>query len=183
MQRQTGYEFSRTLKASHGEQDKFFWELYFAMMITPNASNLLASIEATMAGKGVTVEYVSGWANVGWWWETNTLKWDPSLTKWYDGSETWNLFGHPIVALVHELCHAYDDIFAEKLPEGMTTPQAEFHAIEAENHARRALYEKAPGCADLLPRPGYLQGDYTDGGKNPITWENYHYSMLKWSPD
>jgi len=159
--------------------DDFFWSLQALMFLDNDMIDVIEEIEEYMGKeRNVKIRYNDRWRDKwgygynGYTYEgdTITLYWNPAWTQY--GSSTgvdnprhqW--FDFPaLVGLAHELSHADDFLTGGK--RNMDTKSTELNAMRVENGVRLAFVNKVPGCAHILPRPGYGP-DHTD-----ITWDEY----------
>ncbi len=175
---QTGWRLS-------GGKEDIFWQLRAIVYLCPEYQNILAAIESrpliyngdtsTWVAPGIEltagVNYLDQYAA--------TVYWNPDTSSAFGGVRRWDRFP-PLVALAHELVHAYQRI-AEDRPAYISALQ--IPAMKNENLVRYAFYRKVPGYADIRPRPGN-RGFYRDSALqylfDDVTWPDWSLNYAPW---
>ncbi len=164
-----------------GGDEAIFWQLRAIVYLCGAYENLLAAIESrplvyngnarTWVAPGI--ELTTGINHLEQY--TATVFWNPSVSSGFGGVRQWDRFS-PLVALAHELVHAYQRIAEDRRTYSSSL---QVGAMKDENLIRYAFYRKVPGHADVLPRPGN-RGFYLDSTFQYL-FDNIEW--LDWSPD
>jgi hypothetical protein len=124
----------------------------------------------------VNIVLTNGTGDNSYWSRTNTLNWDPELTRLYPNSSyRRHWYRVPALAmLAHELSHAHDDLVVSPgQPDTMRFDKTEVQAVLAENQARYAFFKKVPGFGNIWPRPGYTSEHKDVSGNAEKAWKKY----------
>lgn len=163
-----------------GDED-IFWQLRALVYLCGEYDNILAAIESrplvydgnTRTWVAPGIELTGGINYLDQFMVT--VFWNPTLTSAYGGTSPWDRFP-PLVALAHELFHAYQRIAEDR--RTYSSP-LQIGAMKDENLIRSAFYRKVPGFAYVRPRPGN-RGFYLDAVFqylfDAVEWSD-------WSPD
>ena len=103
---------------------------------------------------------------------TATLFWNPTVSSAAGGVQPWDKFP-PLVALAHELIHAYQRILED---ETTYTSSLQAPAMKDENLIRHAFYRRVPGYRDIKPRPGnagFYQGPVLQYLFDTVEWVDW----------
>jgi hypothetical protein len=140
---------------SGGEEDTF-WQLQTLIYLCPEYRNIIEAIESRPVvydgnrkiwlTPGIKLTGADNRFDLS----TATLFWNPSVTTAAGGAQPWDKFP-PLVALAHELVHAYQRIVEN---ETTYTSPLQVPAMKDENLIRYAFYRRVPGYRDIKPRPG-----------------------------
>ncbi len=163
-----------------GGDEGIFWHLRALVYLCPEYDHILAAIESrplvydgntrTWVAPGVEltdgINYLDQFQAI--------VNWNPTTSSAYGGGQPWDRFP-PLVALAHELAHAYQRIAEDSRTYSSPLQVA---AMQAENLVRGAFYRKVPGYADIKPRPGNL-GVYL-GGAIQYLFDTFEW--LDWAP-
>lgn len=149
-----------------GGNEDLFWQLRAIVYLCSEFDNTLAAIESRpLVYRGDTrtwgppgIELTTGINYLDQF--TATVFWNPVASSAYGGASPWDRFP-PLVALAHELVHAYQRIAEDR--RTYSSP-LQIAAMKDENLVRYAFYRKVPGYAGIKPRPGnrgfYLGGAF-----------------------
>lgn len=139
-----------------GGQEDIFWQLQAILYLCPEYRNLVAAIESRplvydgnrkmWLAPGIQLTGADNRFDL----VTATIFWNPTVSSAAGGVQPWDRFP-PLVALAHELVHAYQRIVED---ETTYSSPLQVAAMKEENLIRQAFYRRVPGYGDLRPRPG-----------------------------
>ncbi len=139
-----------------GGKDDIFWQLQAILCLCPEYRNLVEAIESRLllyngnrkTWLAPTIQLTG--ADNRFDLATATIFWNPAVSSAAGGVQPWDRFD-PLVALAHELVHAYQRIVED---ETTYSSPLQVAAMKEENLIRQAFYRRVPGYSDLRPRPG-----------------------------
>jgi hypothetical protein len=149
-----------------GGNEDVFWQLRALVFLCPEYENILTAVESrplVLDGNAHTyvtpgIEVAPG-LNYLDQFEV-MVHWNPAISSVYGRARLWDNFP-PLVALAHEIAHAYQRIAEDRRTYSSVLQPP---AIKVENLIRYAFYRKVPDWRDLRPRPGnrgfYLGNDF-----------------------
>jgi hypothetical protein len=171
--------------ALSGGQEDIFWQLQAIFYLCPEYRNLVAAIESrpvvydgtrkTWLTPGIQLTGADNRFDLA----TATIFWNPTVSSAAGGVKTWDRFP-PLVALAHELVHAY-----QRIVEDETTYRSplQIAAMKAENLIRHAFRRRVPGYGDLRPRPGnagFYLGTMLQYLFDDVQWADWSLSYAPW---
>jgi hypothetical protein len=142
--------------ALSGGKDGLFWHLQAIFYLCPEYRSLVEAIESRplvydgnrkiWLTPGIQLTGADNRFDLA----TATIFWNPTVSSAAGGVQPWDRFP-PLVALAHELVHAYQRIVED---ETAYSSPLQVAAMKEENLIRHAFYRRVPGYQDLRPRPG-----------------------------
>ncbi len=162
--------------ALSGGKEDLFWQLQTILYLCPEYRNIIEAIESrpvvydgnrkTWLVPGIELTGADNRFDLS----TATIFWNPTVSSAAGGVQPWDRFP-PLVALAHELVHAY-----QRIAEDETTYSSplQVSAMKEENLIRHAFYRRVPGYGDLRPRPG-------NAGFYLGTMLQYLFDTVKWA--
>lgn len=172
---QPGWKISRWLHVGEPvecDRDRLFWAIQALRLLDPES---LANEIDMLDASGRTVRIYPTYGHSDYSYEEDTLFWNPTSVVHVpaDAHLNWKWFQtDPLVALAHELHHAWHDLCRNGDAAG--DEQRERLAIAAENRIRHILFLKNPACSHLYPRPGHQETWPDLPGQSPQeAWRNY----------
>ncbi|MBN1362839.1 MAG: hypothetical protein JW993_19730 [Sedimentisphaerales bacterium] len=163
-----------------GGDEDIFWQLRAIVYLCSEYENILTAIESRpLVYDGNTRTWVApGIERTGGGNYLDQYRaivhWNPFTSSVYGAGVQWDRFP-PLVALAHELVHAYQRIAEDRRTYSSPLQVA---AMQGENLIRSAFYRKVPAYADIKPRPGNL-GFYLNG---TVQFLFDTFEWLDWSP-
>jgi len=166
--------------ALSGGKEDIFWQLQAILYLCPEYRNLIEAIESRpiIHDGNRKMWLVPGIELTGadnrFDLSTATLFWNPNVSSAAGGVQPWDRFP-PLVALAHELVHAYQRIVEDA---ATYTSPLQIPAMKEENLIRHAFYRKVPGHRDIKPRPGnagFYEGPMLQYLFDTVEWAD-------WSP-
>jgi hypothetical protein len=164
-----------------GGQEDIFWHVQAIVYLCPEYRNVITAIESRPAfydgdhGKWLVPGIAFTNRENRFDLVTATVFWNPNVSSAYGGaSPPWDKFP-PLVALAHELIHAYQRIVEDR--PAYTSPQ-QVPAMKYENLVRHAFHRRVPTNEAVRPRPGNA-GFYL-GNEFQFLFDNLEWA--DWSP-
>ncbi len=167
--------------ALSGGKEDIFWQLQALIYLCPEYRNIIGAIESrpSIYDGNRKMWLVPGIELTGadnrFDLSTTTIFWNPSVTTAAGGAQPWDKFP-PLVALAHELVHAYQRIVEDKTTYASSL---QIPAIKEENLIRHAFYRRVPGYGDIKPRPGnagFYQGPMLQYLFDTVEWADWPLS-------
>jgi hypothetical protein len=162
--------------ALSGGKEDIFWHLQAILYLCPEYRNLMEAIESRpiiydgnrkmWLVPGIELTHADNRFDLS----TATLFWNPGVSSAAGGVQPWDRFP-PLVALAHELVHAYQRIVEDAITY---TSSLQIPAMKEENLIRHAFYRRVPGYRDIRPRPGNA-GFY----EGPVL--QYLFDVVEWA--
>ncbi len=177
--------------ALSGGKEDIFWRLQALLYLCPEYRNLLEAIESrpsiydgnhkTWLTPSIEVTGADNRFDLS----TATLFWNPSVSSAAGPAaqqpsglgQPWDKFP-PLVALAHELTHAYQRIVEDA---ATYTSPLQIAAMKEENLIRHAFHRRVPGYRDLLPRPGnagFYEGPVLQYLFDVVDWADWSPSYV-----
>ncbi len=162
--------------ALSGGKEDLFWQLQALIYLCPEYRSIIEAIESRpllydgTRKKWLTPGIELTGAENRFDLATATLFWNPTVSSAAGGVQPWDKFP-PLVALAHELVHAYQRIVED---ETTYTSSLQAPAMKEENLIRHAFYRRVPGYRDIKPRPGNA-GFY----EGPVL--RYLFDVIEWA--
>ena len=170
--------------ALSGGNEDMFWQLQTLLYLCPEYRNIVESIESrpiiydgnrkTWLVPGIELTGADNRFDLS----TATIFWNPTVSSAAGPGaqqpsglgQSWDRFP-PLVALAHELVHAYQRIVEDA---ATYTSALQIPAMKEENLIRYAFYRRVPGYRDIRPRPGNA-GLY----EGPVL--QYLFDVVEWA--
>jgi RHS repeat-associated protein len=159
MSEQAGFKLWINSAGQAGFDERLFWEIQ-TLVYLGMANEYLISEIGRMGTKISIGPGVNGYSKLD-----NIVGWNRGITSlgWND---EWDSF-HPLVALTHELGHAYHFRLGAENKRNVFSDDYEkanhFYAVTVENQARKVFFDIVPGYkGKQYPRPWEEQ--FSDGG-------------------
>lgn len=169
--------------ALSGGKEDIFWQLQAILYLCPEYRNIMESIESrpsiydgnrkTWLAPGIELTGADNRFDLS----TATVFWNPTVSSAAGGAQPWDRFP-PLVALAHELVHAYQRLVED---ETTYTSSLQIPAMKAENLIRHAFYRRVPGYRDIRPRPGnagFYQGPMLQYLFDVVEWADWSPSYV-----
>jgi hypothetical protein len=171
--------------ALSGGKEDIFWQLQAILYLCPEYRNILEAIESrplvydgnrkTWLVPSIQLTGADNRFDLA----TATVFWNPTVSSAAGGVQLWDRFP-PLVALAHELVHAYQRIVED---ETTYSSPLQVAAMKEENLIRSAFYRRVPGYRDLRPRPGnagFYLGTMLQYLFDTVEWDDWSPSYAPW---